>query len=527
MSVATRAESDYGSEFGEGVEIDLLDVPDDFRSVSQVLQSSNQDAVATLPSLLAMPTVLLDHDRDEYGWRDGEVEVFEDDAGIAIILHECDVRESEEGGTKCSQTIHVDITLTDSQRVADQYAKPINDPNDTRSPLERFRSKKPLSVSDLVAPAWCELQYWYSLTKYGRKKRTKAMKEGSAVHKKLEEETMGIAEPVDIQTREDGFGLRIWNIIQSLRLLRTTGMTRELEVWGLVSGQLVNGVIDELSFTCTDSKLEDSLAPGKRKQKKDEPDAAQPTISQYFGGGSQSNRQGPETTQDHNRRLYLTDVKTRVGTSVPSISSMRPTMMQLMLYRRLLADLASNDVDAMQVFERYRLDPTAELTDLFISSIASIGTDLEDAQTDDDMSAEIQTSSTTVNELIQHRTLPLLWQLMVQEYALTLPLGSANISRVLRAQFVGQRDQRVIGDRTFAYDDAVLDSYAQDEMKWWKGERAAKGVEIEEAFKCGICEFAEGCEWRQGKVDEAVEKSRRKKMSARAPEPRAGISAAG
>ena len=400
----------------------------------------------------------------------------------------------------------------------------MNDPNDTRSPLERFRSTKPLSVSDLVAPAWCELQYWYSLTKYGRKKRTVAMKQGSAVHKKLEEETMGIAEPVETQTREDGFGLRIWNIIQSLRLLRATGMTRELEVWGLVGGQLVNGVIDELSFTCTDSKLEDSLVPGKRKQKKDEPDAAQPTISQFFGGGSQSSRNGPETVQDHSQKLYLTDVKTRVGTTVPSMSSMRPTMMQLMLYRRLLADLASNNVDAMKVFERYRLDPTVELTDLFISSIGSIDTNLGDW---DDVSAEIQTTSSTVAELLHHRTLPLLWQLMVQEYAMTLPLGSANISRVLRAQFVGQRDQRVIGNRTFAYDDTVLDTYAEDEMKWWKGERAARGVEIEEAFKCGICEFAEGCEWRQGKVDEAVEKSRRKKMSARASESRAGLSAAG
>jgi len=350
------------------------------------------------------------------------------------------------------------------------------------------------------------------------------MKQGSAVHKKLEEETMGIAEPVETQTREDGFGLRIWNIIQSLRLLRATGMTRELEVWGLVGGQLVNGVIDELSFTCTDSKLEDSLVPGKRKQKKDEPDAAQPTISQFFGGGSQSSRNGPETVQDHSQKLYLTDVKTRVGTTVPSMSSMRPTMMQLMLYRRLLADLASNNVDAMKVFERYRLDPTVELTDLFISSIGSIDTNLGDW---DDVSAEIQTTSSTVAELLHHRTLPLLWQLMVQEYAMTLPLGSANISRVLRAQFVGQRDQRVIGNRTFAYDDTVLDTYAEDEMKWWKGERAARGVEIEEAFKCGICEFAEGCEWRQGKVDEAVEKSRRKKMSARASESRAGLSAAG
>jgi exonuclease V len=45
-------------------------------------------------------------------------------------------------------------------------------------------------------------------------------------------------------------------------------------------------------------------------------------------------------------------------------------------------------------------------------------------------------------------------------------------------------------------------------MAWWKGAREAKGVEIEEAFKCRICDFAESCTWRKTKVEEAVEKSR-------------------
>ncbi|KAK1918901.1 hypothetical protein P3342_001030 [Pyrenophora teres f. teres] len=40
---------------------------------------------------------------------------------------------------------------------------------DTRSPLERFRTKpkKPLSVTDLISPAWCELQYFTPLASLG------------------------------------------------------------------------------------------------------------------------------------------------------------------------------------------------------------------------------------------------------------------------------------------------------------------------------------------------------------------------
>jgi len=48
----------------------------------------------------------------------------------------------------------------------------------------------------------------------------------------------------------------------------------------------------------------------------------------------------------------------------------------------------------------------------------------------------------------------------------------------------------------------------ESEMDWWKGRREAKGVEIEEAFKCRICDFSEECSWRKTKVEEAVEKSR-------------------
>jgi exonuclease V len=408
------------------------------------------------------------------------------------------------------------VTETQAEKAFGSQAEK-DGPDDTRSPLERFRSRKPLSVSDLVAPAWCELQYWYSLTKYGRKKRTVAMKEGSKVHKKIEEEVMGVAEPVETQTREDGFGLRIWNIIQSLRLLRATGTTRELEVWGFVDGQLVNGVIDELSFTCSDDKLEATLAsssPRKRGRKKVQLDIAQPIISQFFVSGSQRRSEELETAVDQDRKLYLTDLKTRVGTSLPSVSSLRPTKMQLMLYRRLLVDLASNNIDASKVFERYKLNHTAELSNLFIESIGGIETNLGPGIAGDAF-AEVQTMSSTVVELLQHRTLPLLWQLMIQEYNLTLPLGATNISRVLRAQFVSQKNNSVIGDRTFVYEEAVLEGYTRDEMAWWKGERTARGVEIEDAFKCGICEFAEGCEWRQGKMAEAVQKSREKKKIGR------------
>jgi hypothetical protein len=93
---ASVAGSDYGSEFGD---FELTDFPDNFspQRALQFLGPSRQDAVASLPALLAFPTVLLDHDQDEYGWREGEVEVLEDDADVAILPLEIGYSESQDG----------------------------------------------------------------------------------------------------------------------------------------------------------------------------------------------------------------------------------------------------------------------------------------------------------------------------------------------------------------------------------------------------------------------------------------------
>jgi exonuclease V len=45
-------------------------------------------------------------------------------------------------------------------------------------------------------------------------------------------------------------------------------------------------------------------------------------------------------------------------------------------------------------------------------------------------------------------------------------------------------------------------------MEWWKGQREAKGVDIEEAFKCRTCEFASDCSWRQSMDDEMLQRAR-------------------
>lgn len=81
------------------------------------------------------------------------------------------------------------------------------------------------------------------------------MKQGSKAHQKLEDEVHATFS-VEVMTKEDAWGLRFWNIIQGARTLRETGMTREMEVWGLIDGELVNGIIDELTYECPNYDME-------------------------------------------------------------------------------------------------------------------------------------------------------------------------------------------------------------------------------------------------------------------------------
>ncbi|TVY15279.1 Exonuclease V [Lachnellula arida] len=427
-------------------------------------------------------------------------------------------RAAEEVAKQISKSIKTREYPDLGNRIIDQHVRKISPETvppgpqlpDTRSPLERFRTppKKALSVTDLVSPAWCELQYWYTLSKYGRKIQTNAMKQGSVVHQKLEDQVHTTVK-VDMQTKEDAWGLRIWNVIQGLRTLRDTGLTRELEIWGTIDGLVVSGIIDELSYICPDTELEESL----QKPSEDEPPSDQTTIADFFkaGGSSSINEATKNKRRAQTKKVYLCDVKTRSVRSLPSVAAFRPTRMQLQLYHRLLSELATNTVDFSAFTDRYNLDPLKVFSDEFIAQVGSLNDEIfEDASSvpagsQESFPASSQDSMTT---LLAHNNLATLWSLMISEFHITLPDGAASLGRILKAEYRSRDTGEIVGSKTFAMDDHELKAYIQSEMQWWKGEREAKGVVIEEAYKCRSCDFAENCEWRLKKVEEAKEKVR-------------------
>lgn len=366
------------------------------------------------------------------------------------------------------------------------------------------------------------------------------------MHKTLEDQVHRTV-VMNVQTKEEAWGLRFWNIIQGLQTLRETGVTRELEVWGIIDGQIVNGVIDELSYICPNRELEetsslarttkDALPTGQQtlesflKQQSPKGPANGSIMSKFFKmprsdeAESESENKAKKLQSSPKRmsRIYLTDVKTRAGSvkSMPQGASFRPTLMQLMLYHRLFSDMATGNIDPHTLFNRHGLQPNLPFGDSFISQIAAINAEIfYDAPSPSDDSSSVAPSSSSltvpqdiINLLLAHNSLHSLWTLMMREFGLTIPDGATNIGDVLKVEYRGQSDGAILGVKTFLYEESVLSAYLEDGLRWWRGERDARGVCVEEAYKCGFCEFADDCEWRKTRIEEAVRVHRERTKS--------------
>ena len=432
--------------------------------------------------------------------------------------------------------------------------------NDKRPPLERFRRppKKTLSVTDLISPAWCELQYLYTLSKHGKKKRTPAMKQGTVVHKALEDEVHTTVQ-VSTTKREDSWGLRIWNIIQGLRTLRDTGRTREFEVWGTVGGELVNGVIDELSYTCPDPAVEAVMNGTTNTSADSNLPEYQTSITDYILNDS-TKAQDQRISEDMSvtaraisaqssrklaQRIYITDVKTRASPTLPTGSSIRPTVLQLHLYHHMLENFVQGNFSLVQLAERHGFDVNETFSDSFIAQVGGLNQDLFDTfSSTPEASAQVASSQNSMDLLLQHNNLSSLWDFMISQFRDTflLPSQLANatptptpqstrdlpapnaqptrLSPLLTAEYLaptykhaaGTRKQS-IGHKSLVFNPEFLKTYLEASLAWWRGEREARGVDLQEAWKCRSCDFRDDCEWIHERDNAALQQAlERRKM---------------
>ncbi|KAI0667586.1 exonuclease V [Trametes maxima] len=285
-----------------------------------------------------------------------------------------------------------------------------------QTPFEQFRRwKRVLSVTDLVGPSWCEVQFDYGL----RQKRSKKLEDrpssfvtaegktitvvqavasrndrtvtrGKSVHKALEREVQPEAVAVEITTQEERWGLRIINMLVSLGTLTELGICREMPVFGIVHGQVVTGIIDEIirrpfqpeiierqrqtGSISSPNKREAPSTPSKSSTKKHKHsiDEDQPQITAFLVPGKRA-----ETPYELPLRysLHLSDTKTRTRRSLPPDEDSFASRLQLMLYHRLLSNLlaaaqstpATDALDFAVLWRCVDVNPTLRFSDDFLT----------------------------------------------------------------------------------------------------------------------------------------------------------------
>ncbi|KIP10160.1 hypothetical protein PHLGIDRAFT_115786 [Phlebiopsis gigantea 11061_1 CR5-6] len=289
------------------------------------------------------------------------------------------------------------------------------------SPFHRFRwRRKTLAVTDLSSPVWCEVQWEYSLL--GKRHRKieerpesfvstagkvihvdqaaaatldKTSKEGTKVHKALEREIHPKKVKVAVATEEENWALRILQMVDCIQSLITLGRCREMPVFGILQGQAVVGIIDEIrrepapdlpssrSSSSSPSRRRhkrerereeiNPVSPSKPKSKKTRrsPSPSQPTITTFFNRTLNTNADSshaepntrpstpsnaepnPMSDSHPHFRLYISDTKSRRTATLPPKEDQEPAYLQLMIYHRLLSNILANSSTALLAFWRH------------------------------------------------------------------------------------------------------------------------------------------------------------------------------
>ncbi|OAX40886.1 hypothetical protein K503DRAFT_855055 [Rhizopogon vinicolor AM-OR11-026] len=298
-------------------------------------------------------------------------------------------------------------------------------PKQGKNPYEQFCSwKKGFSVTDLVSPVWCEVQYEYGL--YGKRYRPlekrpssfisrdgkeiqvqqkvaqhndRTLKKGASIHKALEREVRPEIVPIRITTDEERWALRLFNLTAGLEQLVLDGRTRELPVFGVTHGQVVFGIIDEVT-RCIPSEVHErynpikrgsvssGLSPAKKKQRRlsspskqcihtffSIPETRIPEQLSFDEKVHDTNLTGNSTPRVAHPQptfydLTLIDYKTRRAPSLPPEEDTVSSQLQLMLYHRMLSALLlpeTFDFDAL--WAKQGINPHRSFSRSFVEDI--------------------------------------------------------------------------------------------------------------------------------------------------------------
>ncbi|XP_027367136.1 exonuclease V, chloroplastic-like [Abrus precatorius] len=309
--------------------------------------------------------------------------------------------------------------------------------------LHRFRSKKGLFVTDVTKTEWCEKQMEFSL--FHEEWKNNAGQEWCS------QKQMDLA-LVFRGGREKNEAMRA-GMVRHVQLVKEIQATVKVkvksreDVMALKLVNFINGV-NQLLFEGLTREL--------------------PIVSFAFAQGIWMVGKidevcMPKSKKDHNP--ILVETKTRFQDTVPSEPQKRNGKIQLMCYKYLWDNLvahAHHGFPSKQFFDYFELSPQRALSEDLLAACFDSGI-----------------SALTLDELV----------ICYQNTWKMLP--RAHNKLVLR--YESQRDQSVLDEEKFAYNDGWIRRQIKSCLEFWLEQREATYVAEEEEWKCRYCDFASEC----------------------------------
>ncbi|XP_064653312.1 exonuclease V-like [Lineus longissimus] len=182
----------------------------------------------------------------------------------------------------------------------------------------------------------------------------------------------------------------------------------------------------------------------------------------------------PETFE-----LEILEFKTRSTKSLPSKAQKNAHNLQVMLYKRLFDDLVQGKLTKELIAKNMRLDLSVKFSTDIQKEVNGGGLECKD--------------------------LDGLMQALFDTMQCMTCIGGILI------EYCYQGDQSTIGLEQVEYSEIWFKSIFDDFCDYWKGKREICGVDIEDAWKCQRCAFAEVCDWRKKRAEECASKNKKTK----------------
>ena len=285
--------------------------------------------------------------------------------------------------------------------------------------LERL-NKASIRASDIASQYWCERQMEYNYIHGSR--ITDEIRKGRQMHGALEEETNV---PIVLMPRNysDFLYKGLYTSYSAVKALRTNRKTREVQAYGSINGFKLVGKIDQLEM------------------KDDE--------------------------------VVIVEDKTRGSDRLPSEAQMTTHKVQVLLYRKMLADIQDKRYTSGNFKNSYRTS-SMRITSEFARQLDAL----------------------QVDKAIQSID-------AVSERFFSSIEGMGRVSDTLHIRYINQMTGKVIQTHRFQYSEGEMSGILDFVLKYWRGERESLPVPRDESWKCNFCAFfGKECKvwWAQKKL---------------------------